>query len=409
MNTGRKSAAKTAKPRSEWSSTSSWASWAMATTKTTSKKSSSQLAWRSPSSSSVRRRGGRSSVQLSVSWPGVDTPGRLDLELDGDELDREADAVADHRGGDARADQLAGHEALKVVDALDRRVLDGDDHVLGPQSRERGRASLDHLHDLDAVRAPELAREPGRQRTRAARDADVGAREAPLAHERGEDLPRRVVDGHGEPEADPGHGRVDPDDAATAVGERPAGVARVEGGVGLDDVLDDPAGGARAHRQRTPERRDDASGHGSGETVRVTDRDDELADAETLGVPELGRDEVGRLRAQDGEVGERVGAYHLSGHLAAVHEGRLDLAGRARDNVRGGEHEAVGRDDDSAPAAGRHAAAAHTPRDAQVRDGRREPLRDGDDGARVGVERLLVRDRPRLGTGLLRPEERVDE
>src|ERR687892_307952 len=170
MNTGRKSAAKTAKPRSEWSSTSSWASWAMATTKTTSKKSSSQLAWRSPSSSSVRRRGGRSSVQLSVSWPGVDTPGRLDLELDGDELDREADAVADHRGRDARADQLAGHEALKVVDALDR-------HVLGPQSRERGRASLDHLHDLDAVRAPELAREPGRQRTRAARDADVGARE----------------------------------------------------------------------------------------------------------------------------------------------------------------------------------------------------------------------------------------
>ena len=66
-----------------------------------------------------------------------------------------------------------------------------------------------------------------------------------------------------------------------------------------------------------------------------------------------------------------------------------------------------GRDHDPAPAAGRHAAAADAPRDAQVRDRRREPLGDADDGARVGVERFLVQ--AALGRRLLRPEERVDE
>ena len=71
---------------------------------------------------------------------------------------------------------------------------------------------------------------------------------------------------------------------------------------------------------------------------------------------------------------------------------------RAGDDVRGGEHEAVRRDHDAAAAAVDRAAAPNAPRDAQVRDRRREPLGDGDDGPRVGVERLLV--------GHARPERR---
>src|SRR6266511_5017892 len=56
--TGMKSAAKRRKPPAEWSTTSSCESSVIATTKTRSKKSSSQLAWRSPSSAAVRSRGG---------------------------------------------------------------------------------------------------------------------------------------------------------------------------------------------------------------------------------------------------------------------------------------------------------------------------------------------------------------
>ena len=68
------------------------------------------------------------------------------------------------------------------------------------------------------------------------------------------------------------------------------------------------------------------------------------------------------------------------------------LAVRAGHHVRGGEHEAVGRDHDAAAAADGPAATPHPPRDAEVRDGRREPLGDGDNCPRVGVERLVLGD-----------------
>ncbi len=90
-----------------------------------------------------------------------------------------------------------------------------------------------------------------------------------------------------------------PTTRAAAVGERAARVAGVEGCVGLDHVVDDPAGG---HGQRAAELRDDARGHGPGEAVGVPDRDDELADAETLGVPELGRGEIAGVEPQHGEI-----------------------------------------------------------------------------------------------------------
>src|SRR5207248_11728230 len=148
-----------------------------------------------------------------------------------------------------------------------------------------------------------------------------------------------------------GDGGVDADDAAAAVGERAARVAGVERGVGLDHVVDVPDSGAGAGWQRAAEGRDDAGGHGAAEPVRVSDRDDELADAQLLRVPELGGHEVARLRPQDGEVGERVGADDGVVELAAVDERGSPAAAPASDDVRGGEEEAVRRDDDRAAAA----------------------------------------------------------
>ena len=63
-----------------------------------------------------------------------------------------------------------------------------------------------------------------------------------------------VVDRDGEAEADPRHRGVDADHPAVVVGEDAAAVAGVERGVGLDDLVDDPAGRRRAASGRGPTR-----------------------------------------------------------------------------------------------------------------------------------------------------------
>ena len=98
------------------------------------------------------------------------------------------------------------------------------------------------------------------------------------------------------------------DHVCARVGERPAGVARVQRRVRLDHVLDDATG---RHRQRAPERRDDAGRHRASEPERAADRDDELADAQPVGVTELGRGQAVRVESEHGEIGERIGADDL--------------------------------------------------------------------------------------------------
>ena len=266
--------------------------------------------------------------------------------------------------------------------SVDGRAVELDDQVLRPQPGLGRRRALDDLHDLDAGDPPEPSRQPRRQRPRAAGDSEVRPAEAALRHQRADDLPRRVVDGNREPEADSRDRGVDADDATAAVGERAAGVAGVQRRVGLDHVVDDPAAPGR---QRAAERRDDARGDRAGEAVRVADRDHELADAQPFGVAQLGGDEIVRLGPQHREVGVRVGADHVEAQLAPVDERGAPGPRRALDDVRRGEHEPVRRDHHRAAAAGSPAA-----RDAKVRDRRREPLGDRDHGVRVGVERLFL-------------------
>src|SRR5439155_15171004 len=162
--------------------------------------------------------------------------------------------AAQHAYGDGAADQLRRHEALQVADALDGLAPELDDDVAPPEPRAGRRAAVDDLDHFHAGAPPERLHQPRRQRPPAAGDAEVGAAEAALAHERGEDATRRPVDRHREPEPDARYGGVDPDHAPAAIGQRAAGVPRVQGGVGLDDVLDDPARGAGTRRQGAAER-----------------------------------------------------------------------------------------------------------------------------------------------------------
>src|SRR6476661_7411423 len=107
----------------------------------------------------------------------------LDLELDRDDRDRPAAAIAVDPQGQPPADPLRDHQALEVPHVSEGLAVYLDDQVLGPQSRLGGRATLDHLDHLDPLAAAELGREPRRQRTRAAGDPEVGAPDAALAHQ----------------------------------------------------------------------------------------------------------------------------------------------------------------------------------------------------------------------------------
>ena len=252
-------------------------------------------------------------------------------------------AVALEADRDAATDHLADHDPLEIADALDRAPVELDDDVAGADARGRRRAALEQLDDLQAAPAPEPFREDRPQRPRPADDAEERPADPAVVHERAHDGSGRGVDRHGQPEPDPGDRRVDPDDPAAPVGERAAGVARVERCVGLDDVLDEPARPAVACGERPPERAHDAGRHAAGEPERVADRDDELADAEPIGVAERGRGQAAAGRADDGEVRQRVAADDVEAELGAVDE-RRGPARRRRDDVGRRQEVAVRRE-----------------------------------------------------------------
>src|SRR6266540_4830312 len=178
---------------------------------------------------------------------------RSALQLGRDDGELEQLAGAEGADRDRVADPVADHQALQVAGVLHRHPVHVDDQVLVAQAGAGGGAALDDLDDLDPGGAVERGGDPWRQRPVAAGDADEGAAEATLPHQRGDDLPGGVVDRYGEPEADPGHGGAHPDHAAAPVDQRATRVAWVERRVGLDDVLDQPAGAAVAGREGAAE------------------------------------------------------------------------------------------------------------------------------------------------------------
>ena len=143
---------------------------------------------------------------------------------------------------DLPADELADEEALEVADALDRAAVQLDDQVAGSDARRRRGApveELDHLERRGRDRGRGRARRgSGRvppttpryaRRTRPSRISE--ARIARVVASIGTASPRPI----------PGDRGVDADDAPARIGKRAAGVARVQRGVGLDHVLDEPA------------------------------------------------------------------------------------------------------------------------------------------------------------------------
>lgn len=219
--------------------------------------------------------------------------------------------------------------------------MEGDQHVAGSDTREVRRAARHDGHDLDAGPCAGLPRDRILQRDLRTGDAQPAAAHSPLAHEGVHDLPARRVHGHGEAQPGSRDGGVHTDHAGRTVGERSTAVPGVEGGVGLDDLVDHPPG---AGRQRATERRHDPGRHASCQAERIADRDHELPDLKCGGVAQLDRWRRGVVGFQDREVGQRVAPDDPRPHAGSVPERQVD-ARRALDDVRTGQEVSLGRDD----------------------------------------------------------------
>ena len=109
------------------------------------------------------------------------------------------------------------------------------------------------------------------------------------------------------------HG-VDADDLPVAVDQRPAGVAGVQGGVGLDQ-----GHGAAVHVHVPVDGGDDAVGVGApeGRPQGIADGNHRIAHPQCGGIPKLGGGQVGAVDAQHRQVGNVV-ATNQPGREAAV-------------------------------------------------------------------------------------------
>ena len=164
------------------------------------------------------------------------------------------------------------------------------------------------------------------------------------------------VDGQGEADAvaHAGLGRGDADEVAVTVEEGAAGVAGVDGGVGLDEVVQALAAEAGAEDvDAAVEAADDADGGAAREVAqRVADRDGQLADSQAGRVAERDGRQVLGIDLHEGEVGQRVDAGDGAVEDGAVIEDDRDVLGVA-DDVAVRDDQAVARDDDAGAAAAR--------------------------------------------------------
>jgi len=155
-------------------------------------------------------------------------------------------------------------------------------------------------------------------------------------------LPRRkMVSSTSCPAARAGEDRgVDADQLPQRIDEGAAGVARVDGRIGLDEVLE----GADA-QARAPGGADDAHGHRLPHPEGVADGQHHVTGAQLVGVAQGDHRQILQLDAQHRQVRLRVGTHHLGARHPAVAQPHLDRLGSLDDMVVG-EDEALVADDD---------------------------------------------------------------
>src|SRR5258705_9429924 len=181
---------------------------------------------------------------------------------------------------------LFAEQPVEVVDTRDGLAGEPENDVSLLEPGAFGRAARFDRRHQHARRHGQMIRPRDRAGYRdvLTRDPDVAAPDAPVANQARCDKARGVdPDGEAEPLRREDHRGVNPDDLAPRRHERAARVAGVQGGIGLNDVVDEPT---RLRAQRPSERADDPRRHGMLEPVRVPDRDGALPDADAARIAE---------------------------------------------------------------------------------------------------------------------------
>ena len=156
-----------------------------------------------------------------------------------------------------------------------------------------------------------------------------------------------IADGEAQSLRRQNHHRVHADDFAARIDQRPAGIARIQRRVRLDEIVHEPA---RLRAERPAQRAHHARRHRVLEAVGIADGDGELAHAQLVGIPEAHRLQVRRVNADDRQVRVRVRADEMRIGPATVGERDFNPL-RAMHDVAVRENKTVRRDDETRPAA----------------------------------------------------------
>ena len=208
-----------------------------------------------------------------------------------------------------------------------------------------GRAVLHDAADQHAADVLERER-PGDLRGDVLRlEPQPAARHGPvpddlLEHGAGERYRDRETDAERAPRLGE-DGAVDADQVAGGVHQRTAGVAGVDRGIGLDEVLE-----AVDAEMVAAERADDAERHRAAEAEGIADREHEIAHLHPVERAERDGGEVLAVRLQHGEVGLGIRSPHARRDAPAVGKHDLNVVG-AFDHVIVGQDVAFRRNDDT--------------------------------------------------------------
>src|SRR5437667_6921710 len=233
--------------------------------------------------------------------------------------------------------------ALQVARPFHRAPLELDQDVAGLESGLCGRAVRNHFVDEHALRVLGAKRASQLRGERLDRYAEPSARHAALVAELRVDLPCHVGGNRkADARASGDDCRVDPDHLALHVHERSAGVARIDRGVRLKEVVE------RALVELSRLGADDAGRDRSLKAERGPDREDPVSDLTPVRVTQA-RVLEGPLpvvELEHGEVGLLVHPDDLGLVLSAIERHHFDLRGLL-DHVRVRERDPRGIHDDA--------------------------------------------------------------
>ena len=117
-----------------------------------------------------------------------------------------------------------------------------------------------------------------------------------------------------------GDGRIDPHQFSIEGHQGPAGVAWIDGGIGLNEIFEigDTDIGAT-------DGTDNAERHTAAQPKGVSDRQHKFADGERTRIPPCHCRQIGRLNFYHGHVGFRIGGHHSSFVLPPVGENHFHI------------------------------------------------------------------------------------